>query len=315
MTVVTAPHWPRSAITLAPLRGRTRRLNEGTLLSIYPGVYESEVVVAGESVRYVDSRSSKDDAAPLLLIHGSGGTAESHYGTLYPMFANRRRVIALDYGSDAADSTVPLTVDLLVQKVTAVLNASVRDAPVDVVGYSLGAAVALQLAADHPHRARTVTAIAGWLRTDEHQRLRNTIWCHLHETAADVLGHFSVLNAYGAPYLAKLGQREAAALVGRSRPGPDRRRQMELNASLDIVHTATRVQAPTLVIAAQHDQIAPVHHSWQMLGAVPDARLATVRAGHAVLTERPAEVYQLIDAFTQAPDAEPAGTTLDPIVV
>jgi pimeloyl-ACP methyl ester carboxylesterase len=145
--------------------------------------------------------------------------------------------------------------------------------------------------------------------------MRNAVWCHLHDNDAEVLGHFAVLNAYGAPYLAKLSAADAAALVARSRPGPDRRRQMALNASLDVVEVATRVQAPTLVIAAQHDQIAPLHHSWQILGAVPDARLAQVRAGHAVLTERPAEVYQLIDAFTQCPDSDPAGTMLGPIVV
>lgn len=284
-------------------------------MSIYPGALESAVVVDGERVPYVDSRRSKDPVAPVLLIHGSGGTALRHFGSLYPMFANRRRVIALDYGSETADESIPLTLETLVAKVRAVLDETIGSVPVDVVGYSLGAAVAIRLAATESPRVRTLTTVAGWLRTDEQQRLRNAVWRHLYDVDAASLAQFSVLNAYGAPYLAKLTPSESAGLVRRSSPGPDRRRQMSLNAELDVLETATRVKAPTLVIGAVHDQIAPLHHSRQILGAVPDARLATVSAGHAVLTERPAEVFQLIDEFMLDPAASRPGTVLPRILV
>lgn len=284
-------------------------------MSIYPGVLEAEVRVHGERVPFVDSQTARDPGAPMVLIHGSGGTAAAHYGALYPMFANRRRVIALDYGDPEAGTQPDLSVEFLADKVIAVLDATAGQIPVDVVGYSLGAAVALTVAAAQPDRIRTVTTIGGWLRSDEHQRLRNAVWQHLYSTDAPQLAEFGVLNAYGAPYLSRRSPAEVKALVQRSRPGPDRARQMQLNASLDVVDIATRVSAPTLVVGALHDQIAPIHHSRQILGAVPDARLATVNSGHAVLTERPAEVYQLIDDFTNAPGAHPSGSTIPAIVV
>lgn len=283
-------------------------------MSIYPGANESEVEVDGDVVPYVDSVRSKGEPRPIVLVHGSGGTARSHFGALFPMLASRRRVIALDYGSVPAPDR-ELTLDAVVAKVRAVLDDAVPGEPVDLVGYSLGAVVSIALAAERPERCASLTLIAGWLRTDSHQRIRNRVWRTLFEAGSDALGAFAVLNAYSAQYLAKLSPAEAAALVERSSPGPDRARQMRLNAEVDVLEAATRVSAPTLIIGCDHDQIAPLHHSRQMLGAIGDARMARVRAGHAVLTERPAEVYQLVDAFTQRPDEYPAGAHIPPIVV
>lgn len=283
-------------------------------MSIYPGANESEVEVDGDVVPYVDSIRSRGEPRPIVLVHGSGGTARSHFGALFPMLANRRRVIALDYGAVPAPGR-ELTLDTIVAKIGAVLDETAPGEPVDLVGYSLGAVASIAFAAERPRRCASLTLIAGWLRTDSHQRLRNRVWHSLFESGSDALGAFGVLNAYGAPYLAKLGPAEAAALVERSSPGPDRARQMRLIAEVDVLEAATRVSAPTLIVGCVHDQIAPLHHSRQMLGAILDARMAQVRAGHAVLTERPAEVYQLIDAFTQRPDEHPAGARVPPIVV
>lgn len=283
-------------------------------MSIYPGAVVGTVEVNGEEVGYVDSVGSRDLAPPIVLVHGSGGSARTHFGTIFPMFASRRRVIAVEYGS-AAPSEDDLTVDALAGKVAGVLDAVAPQTRVDMLGYSLGGAVSIRYAAMRPSSVHTLTVAAGWMRTDPHQRLRNTLWHRLHAAGDESLALFSVLSAYGAPYLAKRTPAEMDALIARSQPGPDRLRQMRLNATLDVTDDALAVQTPTLIIAGDHDQMAPIRHSRELLGAIPDARLVQVRAGHAMFTERPAEIFQIVDEFVRNPAAHPAGSTLPRLVI
>lgn len=283
-------------------------------MSIYPGAIVGSVEIDGEQVGYVDSARSRDVAPPLVLLHGSGGSAQAHFGTVFPMFASRRRVIAIDYGRTDAPET-PLTVEHLAAKVRAVIRETTPGVRVDLLGYSLGAAVAVQYAAVNGDDVHSLTLAAGWLRTDAHQRLRNTLWHHLHASGDEGLAMFSVLSAYGSPYLAKRTPGEISTMIERSRPGPDRVRQMRLNADLDVTDAALTVQVPTLIIGGDHDQMAPVKHSRELLGAIPDARLALVRSGHAMFTERPAEIFQIVDEFTLDPGAHPAGSTLPRLVI
>lgn len=284
-------------------------------MSIYPGAVVGTVEVDGEEVGYVDSVGSRDLAPPIVLVHGSGGTARTHFGTIFPMFASRRRVIAVEYGSTDPDPASGLTVATLAEKVAGVLEAVAPQTRVDLLGYSLGGAVAIRYAATRPSSVHTLTVAAGWLRTDAHQRLRNRLWHRLHAAGDESLALFSVLSAYGAPYLAKRTPTEMDALVERSKPGPDRLRQMQLNATLDVTDDALAVQAPTLIIGGDHDQMAPLRHSRELLGAIRDARLVQVRSGHAMFTERPAEIFQVVDEFVRRPAAHPAGATLPRLVI
>lgn len=284
-------------------------------MSIYPGVRGGAAFVGAEPVPFVDSLSSKDDDRVVLLVHGSGGSAESHFGALFPMLAHRRRVVALDYGCGQECSGSLLTLDHLVAKVVAVIDALEGVDDVDLLGYSLGAAVATAVAAGQPHRVNTLTFVAGWLRTDAHQRLRQDVWKTLSQEAPELLPHLSSFLAVSPDFFTSQPPSGRADLLRPSAGGPDRHRQVELLRDLDIVEVATRVEVPTLIIGGRHDLMAPLAHSKLALGAVPDSRLAVVGSGHAMLMERPAEVYQLFDSFVRDPHRHQAGSHLPAVVV
>jgi 2-succinyl-6-hydroxy-2,4-cyclohexadiene-1-carboxylate synthase len=94
------------------------------------------------------------DGPPLLLLHGFTGSTRS-WGAHVPVFARVRRVIAVDligHGrSDAPAAWQRYSMERCVEDVFALLDALSVDR-FDLLGYSMGGRVALQLAVAAPDR-------------------------------------------------------------------------------------------------------------------------------------------------------------------
>lgn len=80
--------------------------------------------------------------------------------------------------------------------------------------------------------------------------------------------------------------------------------------SNDVSEFAHRITAPTLLIAAERDDITTVAKQHELAGRFPDATLRVIDGvGHLVHYETPAAAAALISAFLGAPDAAPAVPT------
>ena len=124
------------------------------------------------------------EGAVVLLLHGFPQTSWSWRGVWPPLAEHGFRVIAPDqrgYSPDARPEGVEhYRMPALVADALAVLD-HVGAASAHVVGHDWGAAVAWQLAARHPERVRTLTAVSvphpvafvEALRTDPDQRARS----------------------------------------------------------------------------------------------------------------------------------------------
>jgi len=88
---------------------------------------------------------------PLVLLHGGGSTAQTSFGALIPALAAHHRVIApeqQDHGH-TPDIDRPLTFEQMADDTAALLERlGARD--VDVIAFSNGGVVALELAIRHP---------------------------------------------------------------------------------------------------------------------------------------------------------------------
>jgi pimeloyl-ACP methyl ester carboxylesterase len=91
------------------------------------------------------------DGAPLVLLHGAFGTIESCFAGLLPALASHFEVIAVELQGHGRTRDVarPLTYEGMAGDTAALLEA-LDITRAHFVGYSMGGAVALQLALDRP---------------------------------------------------------------------------------------------------------------------------------------------------------------------
>ncbi|MGD2019087.1 MAG: alpha/beta fold hydrolase, partial [Planctomycetota bacterium] len=99
-------------------------------------------------------------AAPLVLLHGSPGSADD-FRDLGPLLARGRRLVVPDLpGFGVSPGDVP---DLSARAHAAYVRALLDELGVErchVLGFSMGGAAALELAAAAPERVRSVTLLA-----------------------------------------------------------------------------------------------------------------------------------------------------------
>ena len=117
----------------------------------------------GELELYYETQGT---GPPLVLIHGSLMTADLLND--YPArLAARRRVITVELQGHGHTRDIgrPLRYELLADDIAALLD-HLGLARADLVGYSLGAGVALQVAMRHPGRVRCLAAMSVTYRSD-----------------------------------------------------------------------------------------------------------------------------------------------------
>lgn len=203
---------------------------------------------------------------PLLLIHGGGSTIQSNWGLLLPRVAPTRSVFAVElqgHGRTTAGDR-PASFEGSADDVAAV-RAELRLGPVDVLGFSNGGQVALQLAARHPSAVRRLIAASAPVRRSG---MVDGFWEGLEAGTFDDLP---------APY--------RAADLAVSRDPEHARRMFELDRELMLGfqdfpdELLASIHAPTLVVGADHDVVRPEHFV-ELAALLPDARLLIVPGVH-----------------------------------
>ncbi|WP_205965215.1 alpha/beta fold hydrolase [Paraburkholderia flava] len=269
------------------------------------------VRVNGIDVTYYDSGEPTADVnqrAPVVLVHGTGGTAASHYGFLFPILESGQRVVALDFAPPAEGVTLALSD--LEDQVKAVIEHVLPGRAVTLVGYSLGAVVAASIASTRPDLVSNLVLIAGWLKTDAQQLIRNKVWQELYQSGSRAIADFTVFCAFSHGFFHFLSPERLHAITEMIRPGPFDAQQMALNQKVDLSSQVSSIRAKTLIVGCSHDQMVPIEHSKLLFGAISDARFAEIASGHGVVFERPGQLSQVIDQFNENPERYPAGTII-----
>lgn len=270
------------------------------------GIYERRLQVGDLEVTYYDSVETVSDRPVIVLVHGTGGNTATHYPFLLPMLASDQRVVSVDLTKPNRGG---LELDELVEQVAAVV--STIDAPaVTLTGYSLGAVVAAAVAGEHPELVANLVLIAGWMRTDHQQRLRNDVWREMRHGNPEAAQRFSVFTAYSGAFLGLRSETEREQLIAAVTFDEFKDLQMDLNRRIDITDRVAKIHAKTLVIGCRDDFMVPPQHARALFGAITDASYVELGAGHAVVRERPAELVHWINTFNGYPSRFAAGAIL-----
>ena len=111
----------------------------------------------------------RDDAPPLILSSGLGGSADYWTPNLRAFAAHFRTIVYDHRGTGRSDRALPegLTVAHLAADIVALMDA-LGIAKAHVVGHAAGGAAGLSLALTAPKRLGKLVVVNGWVRPDPH---------------------------------------------------------------------------------------------------------------------------------------------------
>lgn len=238
----------------------------------------------------------------LVLVHGTGGNAETNWGHLVPALAQHWTVVRPDYSGsgETRDDGQPLTVKKLAAQVVAAAEAA-GAVPFDLVGFSLGTAVAMVIAADYPHLVRRVVLLGAFLSSgDARQKMQFGLWNDLIRADRQAMARFVLLTGFSPAFLSSLGDQGIADSIDAIVNGNDwdgMARQVDLDLAVDVTESARRIDKPVLVIGCTHDQMVPPTEAQAAAAEIPGARYAELPTGHLAPVEQPEAFIALLDDF------------------
>ncbi|GGK81404.1 alpha/beta fold hydrolase [Mangrovihabitans endophyticus] len=185
---------------------------------------------------------------PLVLLHGGLGSGEM-FAPILPTLAADRQVVLPDLQGHGrtADIERPLDVRVMGDDIAALIDHLGLDRP-DVVGYSLGGAVAMQVAFHHPDRVGRLVAASAGIRRDA--------------AYPDILEQQGQVNAGAAEFMKATPMYE---LYQRVAPRPeDFPRLLDkigeaLAQDFDFTDQVRSLTVPTMIVAGDADMCPPSH--------------------------------------------------------
>jgi 3-oxoadipate enol-lactonase len=229
--------------------------------------------------------------APLLLIHGLGASG-AMFQPLLPKLSERYQAIVPDLRGHGYSRCLPGPdgVERLADDVANLLDLLGVPSCV-VLGYALGGAVAQQHARAHPERVRAHALVCSYARgaTTLREQIEARVWPELYR----LLGARGVgaLAARAAPPAESSFVRDLLAANSGSRVAPVARALLAFDSRAWL----PQLSCPALVVAGQHDTVAPPRHARDLAGLLPNARLHVLPdAGHWLLKTHPGALLDVL---------------------
>ncbi len=238
---------------------------------------------------------------PLVLLHGAFSAIGTSFGKLLPSLAQTRQVIAFDLQAHGRTPDIdrPLSLEQMADDVAAALrHLGIERA--DILGYSMGAGVALHVVIRHPDVVRKLVLASVTYNL-------NGVHPGLLEGMADMKPEMM----YGSPW-----HEEYTQLA----PHPEdfttlfaKKAQMDRGIQDVPAETIRAIQAPTLLIIGDSDLVRPEHavEMFRLLGGgvfgdtpagLPKSQLAILPGtSHVTVVDRADLLLSMIPRFLDAP--------------
>lgn len=268
---------------------------------------------SGGDVAYQVGEPSSSPAPTVVLLHNIFTDRRIFDHAAAELRRRGFRTVAIDFrghGASATSGVARYGIADLTDDVQAVLEREgIRCAT--VVGVSLGASVALELALAHPDRVQSLILMGVDAEPDGGvAAVRNALFCRLvrligmrwfvlRAVVATIFGAW--FRAEGAEHF-KLWRARVAAMPPRLA-----RRAMEAwTGRRSLLGAIAGIRVPTLVVVGDEDVSCPLSCGQKVQRALPGAQLVRLaHAGHTMAAERPTEVTAALLDFLE--EGRPAG--------
>jgi 2-hydroxymuconate-semialdehyde hydrolase len=264
--------------------------------------------VAGAPTGLIDTGPlERDGAPPVLLLHGSGPgvTAAANWRPVIPALSAARRVIAPDqlgFGATASGQPRRYGRAAWTEHALALLD-TLGLQTVDVIGNSMGGAIALSMAVARPRSVRRIVLMgsmgvamalppgldAVWAYTPGRDRMREVIGLFAHDRR--LITDELVELRYQASLSSPVRDSWQAMFP------PPRQRWVD-DLALSGAELAC-IAKPVLLVHGRDDRVVPWRaSSAQLLDLLPDARLHVLSGcGHWTMIEKTAEFLGVVQPF------------------
>jgi pimeloyl-ACP methyl ester carboxylesterase len=240
---------------------------------------------------------------PLVLISGTG-LPGSIFGFHMGWLTEIRKVVSFDNRDVGASSDSPreYTAKDMADDTARLLDA-LEIERADVIGYSLGGAIAQELAIGYPDRVRGLVLYSTWATSDEWLKLRFSLWERIiAATGAEFTGELGALDLFTYRFFVPgrvemlRGQNNGVA------PRTDGlMRQWRADQAHDARDRLPTLTHPTLVVAGAEDILVPLRYSEELATLIPGAKLEVIEgAAHGGLVETPDAWRAAVEPFLRS---------------
>jgi proline iminopeptidase len=250
------------------------------------------------------------NGAPVVLIHGNAGDRR-HWDAQFSALAGEFRVIRYDARGYGRSSTPAEGMPYADHEDLAALLDHVGAAQAHVVGWSMGAAIAVDFAIQFPNRTLSVTAVGPWI-AGYSSSAANDVYAGLAKVAiaAQRRGRDAAVKAFmEAPFFAATSrdpsargqfERIAASYSFWAFAHRDPRRTLDPPAAARL----SEIHTPMLIVIGEHDIPACLEISALLDESVRDStKMVLPGAGHLVHMERPEPFNTVLARFIRTADA------------
>jgi len=245
--------------------------------------------------QFVAVSGARSDGPVAVLVHGAGSDHAVWAHQAAGLARHGWRVLAVDLpGHGRSGGLAPDTIPAVADGLAALLVAA-GASPGLVVGHSMGALAALDLAARYPERLTGLVLVGVAARMPVHPALLAAARDDLPRAAAMIAGwgHASEDGEEGAAN----GKAEATRrLLEGSAPGVLAAGLAACDA-YDGTSAAARIAVPTRLILGGADKMSPAKAGLALAAFIPGARVSLIDgAGHMLMAERPDAVLDVLSA-------------------
>lgn len=248
---------------------------------------------------FLDQNAQSDRC--IALLHGLGGNSDSWGYQLPALGRAGMRCIVPDIPGFGKSRFVGRKWNIaLVAQMVAGLLQQLSAGAADVVGISMGGAIALQLALDYPEQVKRLVCVNTFANLRP-QRLDQVVY---------LLMRYIIVNWKGAEAQAEMVARRIfpengqeplrQALIEQILQADGRvyRAAMRSLALFNVRRRLVEIRAPTLVITGGRDTTVPAAAQAELVRSIPGAcQMIIPDGGHGVIADQPEAFNQVLEEF------------------
>jgi pimeloyl-ACP methyl ester carboxylesterase len=233
--------------------------------------------------------------SPLLLITGLGADLQGWANTA-PALAKTHRVITFDNRGAGRTSAPdrPYAIDQMAEDAAALIDA-LGVAKAHVLGFSMGGAIALELALNHPGKVDKLILLSTLPRLDGYGRsiVRNLIDVRRSNMSREQIVRLTGTLVYSPALLDDPARLEGAIQNSLRNPYPQQDhafiRQATALLSFDVTDRLKHLKQEALVVTGTDDVLVPPRNSRKLAELVDGAKLVELQGGHVGAIEYAAD--------------------------